>query len=445
MKPAPIRSLVAFIAFTLIFAAALFLLSYTIQRSESLYLLELYLVCFACFFVLSDIKISITSFIFSGLFLRIVLLFSLPNLSQDFYRFIWDGQSLLHGINPYSNLPKDMMNANYDLLPNQSLLYNGMGSLSAMHYSNYPPVNQLFFLAAAFVAGSSLIWNVFCLKLFIIAADLGIVFFGRKLLKAFSLPEKNIFLYFLNPLVIIEGTGNLHFEPVMVFFLVAGLYFLQKNKRFVSATAMALSVLVKLIPLMVLPFIFRLLSVKKSISFYLINAAIIILSFALFFSGSLISHYGATVSLWFVNFEFNASVYYLLRNAGYAITGYNTIGVLGKILPFISTVAIMYFALRKKFNSLQEIFPPLLLALSIYFFLSTTVHPWYIITLLALSVFTRYRYILVWTCTIFLSYLAYKSFEVKEYAWVLFVEYLPVFIYMIWEIYKKPKPVISDP
>jgi amino acid transporter len=32
-----------------------------------------------------------------------LLIFSLPNLSQDFYRFIWDGRLILLGLNPFTS------------------------------------------------------------------------------------------------------------------------------------------------------------------------------------------------------------------------------------------------------------------------------------------------------------------------------------------------------
>ncbi|MCC7505592.1 MAG: hypothetical protein IT259_09830, partial [Saprospiraceae bacterium] len=40
-----------------------------------------------------------------GIMLRVVLLFSLPNLSDDSVRFIWDGRLLAQGINPVLHPP----------------------------------------------------------------------------------------------------------------------------------------------------------------------------------------------------------------------------------------------------------------------------------------------------------------------------------------------------
>ncbi|QEM67638.1 hypothetical protein FO488_05380 [Geobacter sp. FeAm09] len=40
-----------------------------------------------------------------ALALRLMFLFAPPQLSDDCYRYLWDGSSLLHGINPYAAAP----------------------------------------------------------------------------------------------------------------------------------------------------------------------------------------------------------------------------------------------------------------------------------------------------------------------------------------------------
>ena len=46
---------------------------------------------------------------------------------------------ILSGLNPYLTTPNDLMISQPDLFPQMKLLFDGMGPLSAGHYSNYPP------------------------------------------------------------------------------------------------------------------------------------------------------------------------------------------------------------------------------------------------------------------------------------------------------------------
>jgi len=105
-----------------------------------------------------------------------------PNLSQDFYRFIWDGELVLSGINPYLQTPDAIMANGEILLSNAQELHNGMGSLSARHFSNYPPLNQLLFAFSAFLGGKSIMGSLIVMRSIIILADIGIYYFGKKLL-----------------------------------------------------------------------------------------------------------------------------------------------------------------------------------------------------------------------------------------------------------------------
>ena len=143
-----------------------------------------------------------------------------------------------------------------------------MGPLSARHFSNYPPIHQLPFVITALISSTSILGSVVGLRMIIILADIGVFIFGVKLLKTLKLPTKNIAYYFLNPLVIIELTGNLHFEGLMLFFLVAAVYFLQQNKILRSGIFMSFSILTKLIPVLFLPLLIQRLGRKNSLRYF---------------------------------------------------------------------------------------------------------------------------------------------------------------------------------
>ncbi|WP_232217146.1 mannosyltransferase [Winogradskyella sp. J14-2] len=420
---------------------------------------------------------------------RILLLFAIPNLSQDFYRFIWDGQMLLEGFNPYLYKPDNVILWNTSISSAQEL-YDGMGKLSASHFTNYPPLNQLCFVLGNLFPGKTILTSVIGMRLIIIAADIGTLYFGKKILEVLKLPSNRIFWYILNPFIIIELTGNLHFEGVMIFFLVWSLYLLHKGYWKWAAVIYACSISVKLIPLMFLPLffgwflstssrttlstssrttnstslsnqknsqrkwisyaeskgLFAFAGITKLIVFYTIVGITLIVFFLPFFSIEFVDNYSKTVALWFNNFEFNASIYYILRAIGYSLTGYNEIGFIGKILPVIPVLFILGFSFLKTNNSIPKLSNSFLLVLTIYLFFSTTVHPWYIASLVILCVFTNYRYPLIWSAVIILSYLSYLGIGTADKAenlWIIALEYTIVFLVFTWEvILKKRLPIL---
>jgi hypothetical protein len=431
--------------------------AFGLERTEALKLVILYSALFFCAYkILKASGFYFRILAISTILFRILFLLAIPNLSQDFYRFIWDGQMIIAGFNPYLTTPDYQMEMGIlSNFPNQIELYEGMGTLSASHYTNYPPLNQLCFILANLFPGKSILSSVIGMRLIIIAADLGTLYFGKKLLERFKLPSNRIFWYILNPFIIIEFTGNLHFEGVMIFFLIWSLYLLHSGKWKWAAVILGCSISVKLIPLMFLPLFFWwfmgpkkqekpfFTRMTKLIGFYFITITTVIAFFFPFISMELINNYSKTVGLWFGNFEFNASIYYLAREIGYAITGYNEIAIITKILPVISILVILGFALFKSNNTIPKLSTSILLAFTLYLFLSTTVHPWYLSTLVILGVFTNYRYPIIWSLVIILSYLSYLSIgtsDKSENLWIIGLEYGIIFAAFIWEILLK-KPI----
>ena len=125
-------------------------LAYDLVRFEHSKLITLYSILFGCYYlILKQLKIKEQYLTYLAIGLRLVFLFAVPNLSQDFYRFIWDGRLILTGLNPYLTTPDDLIFSQPTLFPQMKLLFDGMGPLSAGHYSNYPPIHQLPFVIAA--------------------------------------------------------------------------------------------------------------------------------------------------------------------------------------------------------------------------------------------------------------------------------------------------------
>ena len=466
LSPSFIKTNKVSLLIVILSTALYFLFSYNLVRIDYIKLITLYTALFALFYKLVQLAkhnfkfLTLIAFLF-----RAIFILAIPNLSQDFYRFIWDGRILLEGINPYLNTVESFITkGDFPVLQAQEL-YAGMGNLNGSHFTNYPPINQLCFVIAGLFAGKSILGSAIVFRLIIIAADFGTLFFGKRLLEKLKIPVHNIFWYVLNPFIIIELTGNLHFEGVMIFFLVWSLYLLHNGKWQFAAVILALSISVKLIPLIFLPLFFQFfmtpknqkynsenndtintfsgitfLRLKKLITFYAIVGFTTLLLFAPFFSLQFVNNYSKTVSLWFQNFEFNASLYYIAREIGYLFRGYNEIAIIGKTTPIIVVLIVLIMTFFRKNKTTIELISVMLLALTFYFFTTTTVHPWYVATLLILSIFTKYKFPLVWSFVIILSYLAYVNIDKadkSENLWIIALEYIFVYAVFIWEVFIK--------
>jgi alpha-1,6-mannosyltransferase len=425
----------------MVLASLLFYTSfaYDLVRTDFIKLISLFFVLFfLCYKLIQFEKWNFNFLLISGILFRLIFLLVEPNLSQDFYRFIWDGELVLSGINPYLQTPDAIMENGEILLANAKELHNGMGSLSARHFSNYPPLNQLLFAISALLGGKSIMGSLIIMRSIIILADIGIYYFGKKLLRHINRSPHLIFWYFLNPLVIIELTGNLHFEGVMLFFFIWGLSFLSVNKWLFAAIAFACSISVKLVPLMFLPLFITYFGFKKSIKFYIMLGLIILIGVLPFYSSEFINNYTDTVGLWFSNFEFNASIYNIIKQIAikFEAKPWELIKTYGKLVPYIMIGFVLLLTFLRDNKKLSVLISSMFWVLVLYYFLAPTVHPWYIIFLVGLSVFTDYRFPLAWSLVIILSYSAYENPEFKENLGFLFIEYFTVFGFMAYEIFK---------
>ncbi|MGY5354699.1 glycosyltransferase 87 family protein [Wenyingzhuangia sp. IMCC45467] len=414
---------------------AYYLFAYNTPRTDFSMVFTYYSLLFVGFGLLYKFgNLSIKWLIASGVLFRLIILFAIPNLSDDFYRFLWDGRALINGINPYLILPEN----NPYLVANGIELYKGMGSMNGSHFTCYPPLNQFAFTIPAIISQNGILISTIVMRLTLIISDIVTLYYGIKILEILNIDKKRILLYFINPFIIIELTGNLHYEGMMIAFLSAGIYYLLSNKNYLSAVLWAFAVSIKLIPLLFIPLFYKRLGFKKFFVFGIIVLGINLILFVPFIDKELIANFSSSIELYFQNFEFNASIYYIAREIGFWIKGYNIIGLIGKTTPLIIISITLLMSLIRKNHKTETLFTSMLFLIMCYYLLASIVHPWYITIPLFLSIFSKYKFPVIWSFTIILSYSAYVHHSYKENLWLVFIEYLIVFVFFISEQRLKP-------
>lgn len=375
-------------------------------------------------------------FLFSAAVLfRLVLLVAMPLLSDDYARFIWDGRLLAHGYNPYLYLPSQLVgtplaaSAGLDKALFQSLN-------SPAYFTVYPPINQAFFGLAAWLSPTSVMGNVIGLRVPILAAEIGSLWLMVRLLRRAGKNPNLALLYGLNPLVILELTGNVHFEGIMIFCTLLAVWLFGSGRFAGSAGALALAIGTKLLPLLLLPIVIRHLGWKRGLRYATMTGLFTIGLFLPFASLELARNIFSSLNLYFQLFEFNASLHYLIRAVGYWVAGRNiTVDASFWLFP-VAVLGILGIAFGMRRSARSMVTNQVLLTLTFYFALATTIHPWYATTLVAATLFTGFRYPLVWSGLIWLSYATYHTVPYHENGWLTGLEYGIVLGVGIYEWYQ---------
>ncbi|MEQ8712168.1 MAG: glycosyltransferase 87 family protein, partial [Cyclobacteriaceae bacterium] len=400
-----------------------------ITREESVLLFSTFAIGVAAYLALSRMALPWLLILGAGIVARLVLFGNLPTLSDDFYRFIWDGRLLLAGISSFAELPAWYMQEGNSTLQVDASLFELLNSPN--YYTVYPPISQFtFWLSAAL--SSSIAGSAFVIRLIIFGSEVANFFLIRSLLISYQKPASLAALYFLNPLVILELTGNLHFEGIMLSFVLLAVLFHRRKKDIPVGLALAGGVATKLVPLALAPLFIASDPPRRWLIIGLSCMAGFIVLFTPIVDSNLIDGLQNSLSLFIQKFEFNASIYYLAREVGFWVKGYNIIETLGPALTKITVALILAYAfLSRKNNNLAE---RMMWVWMIYLALALIVHPWYCIPMVGLCLFTKYRFPIYWSGLIFLSYLGYDATGyTPPFFWII-AEYVGLYFLMTWEI-----------
>lgn len=179
--------------------------------------------------------------------MRAALLPSLPFLSSDVYRYVWDGQVQAAGINPYRYVPADPALATLrdpDVYP----LINRADYAPTI----YLPAAQIVFALVGRVTAS-----VTGMKVAMVAFEAVAAICLLRLLALAGLPRERVLIYAWNPLPLWSFACDGHVDAVAVGLLGLALLARSRRRDGLAGALLAGASLVKLLPVVVAPAFLR--------------------------------------------------------------------------------------------------------------------------------------------------------------------------------------------
>jgi alpha-1,6-mannosyltransferase len=183
---------------------------------------------------------------FAALF-RLAIVFSPPYLSDDIYRYIWDGRVQAAGINPYRYIPADQSLAD---LRDEKIYPH----INRRDYARtiYPPVAEgAFLLITRF--SESVTW----MKAVMVGFEALGVWAIMQLLASLGFARQRVLIYAWHPLAIWEFAGSGHLDALAIAFIALALLVRHKHAETRTGVLLACATCVKLFPAALFPALFR--------------------------------------------------------------------------------------------------------------------------------------------------------------------------------------------
>ena len=300
----------------------------------------------------------------AGVALRLSVFSAAPVLSEDIYRYLWDGFVQTQGINPYAFAPSapelDGVRTEWFTLINHPEVP-----------TIYPGGAQLVFWFLALVGGGLPV-----LKLIWIAADLGVAWCVQRLAGPDIRP---LALYLWSPLAIVEVAWNGHLDPLGMFPMLLAVVVAgsarsgtQPRQGLRAGALLGVGASIKLGPIAVLPALMRRHGIAGAATAFAV-VGLAYLPYAMWSSGEAALLF-AGLREYADRWEFNPGVYALLR----LIPGHPD---LAKWIGATAMAAVIFHSWRRRW----ELDRALIWTLGVALILSPTVHPWYVLWVLPLA------------------------------------------------------------
>ncbi|NOT38155.1 MAG: hypothetical protein HOP11_12345 [Saprospiraceae bacterium] len=402
------------------------------KQDEFLTIAIPFTIAFISYFILQSYinnKNRLLIILIIGIGLRILSLFTLPTLSDDFYRYYWDGNLMLQGTNPFQYTPEEFLTLQSSLDSSMIIATEQMNSFQ--YHTVYPTVCQMFFAISAYLSQDNIVGFSIILKVLLLISETFLLWkiskntiFKTKLIPIFT-------LYYINPLILVETFGNLHFEILMGLTFIMAVFYIMEQKYFLSWIAFATSILVKVYTVILLPFLLNFSKGKSNKSMWVF---ILLLSTMLIFIGPTLGNIQG-YNLYLKQFEFNSFLFILLSKLLIKLRIPELWNYRGLILLSLWVIFMVIYLLRKKEKELDliQIMLSAFILYGVFLLCHATIHPWYIITFIIFGFFSYPLTSVLSGFLITLSYIHYDELYNSKFELIRWIEYATIIIFFYIE------------
>jgi alpha-1,6-mannosyltransferase len=204
----------------------------------------------------SSRRILVLGLVFAALF-RLSIIFYLPYLSDDIYRYVWDGRVQATYINPYRYMPADESLAHL----RDEKIYPHINRRDSAH-TIYPPVAE-----AAFLLVTRLSESVTWMKAAMIGFEAVAIWAIVQLLGSFGFAPQRVLIYAWHPLVVWEFAGSGHVDALAIALIALALLARRKHAEVLTGVLLACATCVKLFPAVLFPALYKRWDWKMPVAF----------------------------------------------------------------------------------------------------------------------------------------------------------------------------------
>lgn len=359
-----------------------------------------------------------------GAALRLATVFSPTSLSDDVFRYVWDGHVTLAGINPYQYVPSELVERG--LLSDETLtLLN-----SPDYYSVYPPLAQAFFAACTGLADMTGLSADRLMRACFGLVDLLTIALLISLLRQLGRSRTWAVFYAWNPFVVWEVVGGGHSEALMLPFVVLALTACVNGRALSFGVFIGLAGLSKLTCLLLAPvmgwYLLRRHGVRSAALAAVTAFAVVGIGYTPFLFDGLLDHHQDSFALYDGVFIFNAPLFDIARS----MLGYQegvTPDVADQIVPWfkVGVLSFLLVATLAVNGKKHRLFASLTAVSMTAILLSSVFHPWYLLLPLLVGVVAQSVSVVALSGLVVLSYFAYDGSDGNVPKTVMWIQFAP--------------------